>query len=33
MIRVTTLKEYIVWFEMKKAADGHEIYVCQKELK
>ncbi|MEO7044262.1 MAG: hypothetical protein ABI091_03070 [Ferruginibacter sp.] len=26
-------KEYIVWFEMKKAADGHEIYVCQKELK
>ena len=26
-------KEYIVWFEMKKAAYGHEIYVCQKELK
>ncbi|MEO6135070.1 MAG: hypothetical protein ABIP35_07950, partial [Ginsengibacter sp.] len=26
-------KEYIVWFEMKKVADGHEIYVCQKELK
>jgi hypothetical protein len=26
-------KEYIVWFEMKKAAEGHEIYVCQKELK
>jgi hypothetical protein len=26
-------KEYIVWFEMMKVADGHEIYVCQKELK
>lgn len=26
-------KEYIVWFEMKKGADGYEIYVCQKELK
>jgi hypothetical protein len=26
-------KEYIVWFEMKKGTDGHEIYVCQKELK
>ncbi|MEP6673883.1 MAG: hypothetical protein ABJA78_01965 [Ferruginibacter sp.] len=26
-------KEYIVWFAMTKVADGHEIYVCQKELK
>ena len=26
-------KEYIVWFAMMKVADGHEIYVCQKELK
>ena len=26
-------KEYIVWFAMKKVAEGHEIYVCQKELK
>ncbi len=26
-------KDYIVWFEMIKVADGHEIYVCQKELK
>ena len=26
-------KEYIVWFEMTKVANGHEIYVCQKELK
>lgn len=26
-------KEYIVWFEMMKVTDGHEIYVCQKELK
>jgi hypothetical protein len=26
-------KNYIVWFEMMKVADGHEIYVCQKELK
>lgn len=26
-------KEYIVWFEVMKAEDGHEIYVCQKELK
>ena len=26
-------KEYIVWFEMKKGTDGHEIYVCQKQLK
>ena len=26
-------KEFIVWFAMKKVADGHEIYVCQKELK
>lgn len=26
-------KNYIVWFEMLKADGGHEIYVCQKELK
>lgn len=26
-------KDYIVWFEMMRRADGHEIYVCQKELK
>ncbi len=26
-------KEYIVWFEIMKAEGGHEIYVCQKELK
>lgn len=26
-------KDYIVWFEMMKAADGHKIFVCQKELK
>ena len=26
-------KEYIVWFEMVKATDGHEVYVCQRELK
>ena len=26
-------KEYIVWFEMMKAEGGHEIFVCQKELK
>lgn len=26
-------KEYIVWFAMTKVADGHEIYLCQKELK
>ncbi len=26
-------KDYIVWFEVMKAEDGHEIYVCQKELK
>ena len=26
-------KDYIVWFEMMKNADGHQVYVCQKELK
>lgn len=26
-------KDYVLWFEMMNAADGHEIYVCQKELK
>lgn len=26
-------KDYIVWFEMMKAADGHQVYICQKELK
>jgi hypothetical protein len=26
-------KDYIVWFEMMKAAGGHQVYVCQKELK
>ena len=26
-------KDYILWFEMMKAAGGHEIYLCQKELK
>lgn len=26
-------KDYIVWFEVMKVEDGHEIYVCQKELK
>ena len=26
-------KDYIVWFEVMKVDDGHEIYVCQKELK
>ncbi|MGG9960414.1 hypothetical protein [Ferruginibacter sp. SUN106] len=26
-------KDYIVWFEMMKNAGGHQVYVCQKELK
>lgn len=26
-------KDYIVWFEMVKQADGHEVYICSKELK
>jgi len=26
-------KDYIVWFEMMKAAGGHQVYICQKELK
>jgi hypothetical protein len=26
-------KDYIVWFEMMKAAEGHQVYLCQKELK
>jgi hypothetical protein len=26
-------KDYIVWFEIMKNADGHQVYVCQKELK
>ena len=26
-------KDYIVRFAMKKVEDGHEIYVCQKELR
>lgn len=26
-------KDYIVWFEMIKQADGHEVYICSKELK
>ncbi len=26
-------KDYIVWFEMMKNIDGHQVYVCQKELK
>jgi hypothetical protein len=26
-------KDYLLWFEMMKIADGHEIYICQKELK